>query len=312
MSNSAPVLLITFNRPDYTSKVLSRLREIQITKLYVFNDGPRESNKVDEAARARIIKLIEDIDWDCEVQTRYSPINLGCGMGVSSAISWAFENEDRLIILEDDCVPSLSFYPYCVEMLERYNHDTRIWVVCGENHDYPEWAFKRSDYIFSQFGFNCGWATWKRCWESFDISMKKLPLFLELDLLPSIFFNQQLIESYKKRYAKLQINLGKPSFWTIQFGFQIMSNRGYFIIPAKNLVTNIGAQGDHTVNGNRFVNVDSCDYFSILRHPEFILADTKVIDYHYNARIRQMFEGRSLKTRILSKLQKAIGRIVNR
>src|SRR5690554_7495300 len=95
----APVLLVTFNRPDTTKKVLNKIKEAKVKKLYFFNDGPREGNQEDLIARNELKKMADNIDWNCEVITKFEPKNLGCGLGVSSAITWAFENEDRLIIL---------------------------------------------------------------------------------------------------------------------------------------------------------------------------------------------------------------------
>ena len=99
----APVLLITFNRPDYTLQVVEKIRQAKIKKLYIANDGPREGNMDDQKAREEIKNIIDSIDWDCEVHTLFQEKNLGCGWGPANAITWAFENEDRLIILEDDC-----------------------------------------------------------------------------------------------------------------------------------------------------------------------------------------------------------------
>ncbi|MDY0151908.1 MAG: glycosyltransferase [Candidatus Cloacimonas sp.] len=304
----APVLLITFNRPDYTAKVVERLREIKIPKLYVFNDGPRDGNDKDVKARAEIKEIIEVIDWDCELNLYYSPRNLGCGIGVSSAISWAFTNEDRLVILEDDCVPSPAFFPYCNELLEKYKDDNRIWLISGENHQYPDWAFKLSDYIFSQFGYNCGWATWKRCWDHFDINMSRLPDFLESNLLDSVFSDKRIVKTYKIKYKRLFFDKVKPSFWTIQFGFQMISNRGYVIIPRANLIENIGVLGDHTTVANKYINVKSVEEFQIYKHPLFILPNTSVELYQYNARIKPMIEGKATYIRVIRRLLRTFTR----
>ena len=106
----APVLLITFNRPDYTRQVFEKIRQAKVKKLYIANDGPREGNLEDQKAREEIKQIVNDIDWECDVKTLFYDKNLGCGWGPATAISWAFENEDKLIILEDDCVPSCLLY----------------------------------------------------------------------------------------------------------------------------------------------------------------------------------------------------------
>ena len=58
---------------------------------------------------------------------------MGCGRRISSGLDWVFEREEQAIIVEDDCVPELSFFQYCQEMLEYYKDDDRILMVSGNN-----------------------------------------------------------------------------------------------------------------------------------------------------------------------------------
>ena len=105
-----PILLIIFNRPDTTQKVFEAIRAIRPSKLLVAADGPR-SHKSGEAEKCEKTRAVtENIDWDCDVQRLYSNINQGCKKGVISAIDWAFKFTDKLIILEDDCLPHLDFF----------------------------------------------------------------------------------------------------------------------------------------------------------------------------------------------------------
>lgn len=129
MIPESAVLLITFNRSDNTREVFRQIKQAKIKKLYVANDGPREGNENDVIEREKIKLLLQEIDWDCELHTLFQEKNLGCGWGPATAITWAFENEDRLVVLEDDCVPALAFFPFCNEMLERYKDDNRIWRI---------------------------------------------------------------------------------------------------------------------------------------------------------------------------------------
>ena len=120
MATNEPVLLIAFNRPDHLIKVIDRLREVKPSAIYFAVDGARadrleEKSKVD-ACRA----LVAAFDWPCEVKTLFHDTNLGCGLGVSTAITWFFENVERGIILEDDIVPDPSFFPFCSDLLDRY------------------------------------------------------------------------------------------------------------------------------------------------------------------------------------------------
>ena len=99
--------------------------------------------------------------------------NVGCKLGVSSAITWLFKNEDKGIILEDDCVPSASFFYFCEELLVRYQNDERIGAIAGSSFIKP--GFSEKSYFFSRYPFAWGWATWARAWRHFDIEMKAWP-----------------------------------------------------------------------------------------------------------------------------------------
>lgn len=165
MSVDEPVLVMAFNRPDHLAVLLTRLREVRPTRIYVAIDGPRAARD-GEGDRVQACRdLVATIDWDCEVHTLFQDANLGCGMGVSTAISWFFAQEERGIILEDDIIPDPTFFGFCTELLDRYEHDHRVFAISGCNfvppsaQGHPEHAYR-----FSQVPHIWGWATWRRSW----------------------------------------------------------------------------------------------------------------------------------------------------
>src|SRR5262245_21741029 len=172
----APVLLIIFNRPDTTARVLSAIVKAKPCKLFVFGDGPRAERPDDQekcaAARAVVERLEET---DCEIVTSYAGTNLGCGRGPAEAINWVFRHTDRAIILEDDCVPHPSFFPFCDEMLERYRDDRRVMHVAGYTFQFEE-ATTPYSYSFSCHNLCAGgWATWRRAWRYHDLGLALWP-----------------------------------------------------------------------------------------------------------------------------------------
>ena len=171
-----PILVIAFNRPDHLRVLLGRLREVQPTTLYVAIDGPR-SGKPGEVEKVQACRdLVAGIDWPCEVQTQYQESNLGCGHGVSAAITWFFAHVERGIILEDDIIPDPSFFPYCTELLDRYQDDDRVFAISGCNfvptqfQSHPEHAYR-----FSQVPHIWGWATWRRSWAQHRLDIAGWP-----------------------------------------------------------------------------------------------------------------------------------------
>lgn len=157
---------MAFNRPDHLQVLINRLREVKPSKIYVAIDGPRSNRPGEEQKVQACQELIENIDWNCEVKTQFQSDNLGCGLGVSSAITWFFTHEERGIILEDDIIPHPSFFPYCTELLDRYADDDRVFAISGCNFVPPEFqSHPEQAYRFSQVPHIWGWATWRRSWQ---------------------------------------------------------------------------------------------------------------------------------------------------
>ena len=160
----SPVALIFFNRPDTLEKVFEKVRKVRPEKLFLIQDGPRNEKDFEKIAECRTI--VENVDWECEVIKDYSNVNLGCGVRPQSGITNALKQVDRLIILEDDCVPEESFFEYCDEMLEKYKDDERICYISGLNH-FESWDCGDNDYFFAKTGAIAAWATWRRSWSEY-------------------------------------------------------------------------------------------------------------------------------------------------
>jgi len=175
-----PVLVMAFNRPDHLSRLLQRLREVGSQRIFVAIDGARTHVEGEAALVDECRNLVNSIDWTDQVMTLLQPRNLGCGNGVSTAVSWFFDQVEQGIILEDDIIPEAVFFPYCTELLNRYRDDDRVFAISGCNFVPPEaQTHSQLPYRFSQVPHIWGWATWKRSWEqhTLDISgwQKTLP-----------------------------------------------------------------------------------------------------------------------------------------
>ena len=75
MSINSPVVLIIYKRPELTNLVFNRISKVKPEKFFIIADGPKGDNEEEDCLRAR--KVVENIDWDCEVKRNYSDINLG-------------------------------------------------------------------------------------------------------------------------------------------------------------------------------------------------------------------------------------------
>lgn len=269
-----PVLFLIFNRPDTTQRVFEAIRTAKPARLFVAADGPREDRHGEEKKCVQARRIIENVDWDCEILTLFREKNLGCRKAVNSAIDWFFENVDEGIILEDDCLPSRSFFGYCEELLRHYRDDTRIMQICGLNV-LKEWKRCGHSYFFSQYGPVWGWASWRRAWKHYDVHMKLWPEIRGKKLYEDFCQNKE--EGDHRRDLYDQVFAGKIDTWDYQWGFAKMINHGLSIIPSVNLVSNIGFAGDatHTASdqNNPYAAMETYDMGPLLRHPPYVVMD---------------------------------------
>jgi hypothetical protein len=238
-----PVLFLVFNRPDETEKVFEVIRSIAPKRLYIAADGPRYDRKGEPELCKRVREIVTDIDWECEVKTLFREKNLGCKYAVSEAINWFFLQEERGVILEDDCIPDLTFFPYCEQLLEKYKDDEQIISISGTNLGY-EFRSQYS-YGFSRFMNMWGWATWRRSAKLIDYDMKvwkKMAFksfFLQRKLQKNFFaFDYNWVKFWLYHFNETAF--GKIDTWDYQWIFTQLYYNKVSIFPAKNLIKNIG------------------------------------------------------------------------
>ena len=269
---TAPVLFLIFNRPDTTQKVFDVIKKAKPKQLFVAADGPRENKEGEKEKCEQARKIIEQVDWDCEVKTLFRDKNLGCKIAVSSAIDWFFENVEEGIILEDDCLPSQSFFWFCQELLEYYRNDTRVMHISGDNFQFGR---KRGEgsYYFSKYAHVWGWATWRRAWKQYDVHMKNFEKFKKDNKIINIFKTKQQ-QKYWMRIFKLVYD-SKIDTWDYQWAYVCLANIGLCVMPNVNLVSNIGfgQESSHTKSKNTIFSKMKTEEITEIIHPEFVLAD---------------------------------------
>lgn len=269
---TTPVLFLVFNRPSTTKVVLEAIRKARPAKLYVAADGPRKHKEGETEKCAEVRAIVSAIDWDCEVKTLFREENLGCGRGVSGGITWFFENEPEGIILEDDCVPSESFFPYCTELLERYRHDHRIMEISGNNIRPDEFNNDEYSYSFSEHNGIWGWASWRRAWVLYDFEMKQWKKVKEQGYLKDKFNSVHERDYFDWVFERTY--LFPHITWDYQWEFVKRINSGLTIVPRKNMVMNIGFGADATSTtstDNKASQLKAHLMEFPLKHPPFVI-----------------------------------------
>jgi hypothetical protein len=279
VSMRSAVLFLVFNRADTTARVFDAIRQARPPRLYVAADGPRAS-RPGEADRCEAVRrLATAIDWPCELMTLCRTENLGCKRAVSSGISWFFDHEPEGIILEDDCVPDPSFFPYCDELLERYRDDARVMSICGDNFVSCAWAAPAS-YYFSSYVPVWGWASWRRAWASYDVEMTAYKQDGQR-ILADIFADRPRARTHWKGLLD-KVAAGQVDTWDYQWLLACWMRGGLCCTPSVNLITNIGFGKDatHTLSPeSRLANMPAQRLPPALTHPEDVTAAGEADDW---------------------------------
>jgi hypothetical protein len=256
MKSTPAVLLIIFNRPDTTQKVFDAIRLAKPSRLYISADAPRFNNLTDEQKCKATRAITENIDWPCDVKRLYQEQNLGCSLGPRTAFSWFFSQEKEGVILEDDCVPHLDFFLFAAEMLDKYRVNKKIISINGSNLGYE--LKNGNSYTFSRYMNMWGWATWADRAQSIDYSLNdwkqvKNPFWhLYKRMRQNIFDTDIKWYEYWQHKFDLTVTKEAITWWDWQWIWHQISHQQLSIIPAVNLVSNIGfhVNGTHTHEEN--------------------------------------------------------------
>ncbi len=270
-----PVAFFIFKRPDVTEKVFREIARARPVKLFVVADGPRKNKPGEAEACAATRAIIDRVDWDCEVLTNYSDVNMGGPLRFPSGLDWVFENTEEAIILEDDCLPHPTFFRFCEEILERYRHDTRITMASGNNFLFGQLAVPFS-YYFSHYALTWGWATWRRAWRNFDPDMKTWPEIRDGGWLEGLVEDKGIVKYWTPIFNAAQTK--KKFHWDYGWIFSTLSQNALTVVPNVNLVVNIGfgSLASHTTDVNSpLAHMKTREMTFPLVHPPFVLRHRK-------------------------------------
>ena len=274
-----PVVLFIFKRKKAV-EIIKRIGCVKPRKLYIIADGGRNPAEIEECYKCR--KAVEEaIIWECEIIKNYAETNRGVFENIALGATWVFKHENQAIFLEDDNLPSVSFFWFCKEMLEKYIDDERILWICGTNY-LGNKRYKTDSYYFTRHMLPCGWASWSKkflkYYDPFIVDCEDERL---CENIKYVMNNNKLFNQYKQFWCseKRRINNGlKPLSWDYQMDFTIKSNNMLGIVPSVNLIKNIGVDNFSTHGGNssknvmtkRFCGMESYDLKFPLIHPKHV------------------------------------------
>ena len=286
MKFNIPVVLLLFKRADAAVRIIDRLREAKVSKIYLMADQGRDENEKKLASATR--KMVEDaIDWDCIVVKNYATENRGVYGNIALGAKWVFEREEMAIFLEDDNLPETTFFPFCEEMLTKYRGDNRVLWVCGTNYLGKYVSVDGASYMFTKHMLPCGWASWSdKFLKYYDGYATMLDSKYAEERFIADFPSKFMSEVYMRplrNYREAVLDGKQPGSWDYQMCLSVRANSMYGISPVCNQIKNIGVDvfsehGGHSLNQimtRRFCGMDSYPLEFPINHPSVMMTDLK-------------------------------------
>ena len=236
-TTETPVALFAFNRPDTTEQVFEQIRAAEPPELYLVADGPRPGHPDDKENCEAVRTVLEDVDWDCEVNRLYRETNVGLPESVSTGLDWVFDQVPEAIILEDDTVPNMDFFRFCETMLDRYRGDPRVMMVNGTNR-LGTWRDHNQTHHFVTWQDVWGWATWRDAWDEHDPDIEAWGDPEVRDRIADHVADTERADYHADLFDSLYD--GQVTGWSRAWRFALFRNGAVSVVPARNLITNIG------------------------------------------------------------------------
>jgi hypothetical protein len=136
-----------------------------------------------------------------------------------------------------------------------------------------------TSYFVSHVPLIWGWATWRRAWKHYDVSMSNWLDWSSGNKIAQCFHNDQLVISYW-RDALDRVYQNNIDTWDYQWLFTCWKASMFSIIPAQNLTDNLGygVEATHTSMHKPDCLIESVpqDLVWPLNHPKIIAPNWKV------------------------------------
>jgi hypothetical protein len=283
----SPILIICCNRFNEFFKLFKVVSKQKNRKIYIFQDGKKKDNDKNYIKLNNFLKKIKKRN----LFVKFSKDNLGCKYGVVTAINWFFSKNQDGIILEDDCIPSDSFFQYCDELLIKYKNNKKIKIISG--YRFGNKINLDASYFFSKQVELWGWATWKKVWKDFDLDMNDWPKNGDMILKKRFNDNKGLIKIYQNKFENTFLN--KIDTWDYQFVYYIWKTNGLCILPKNNLIKNIGfnKNATHTKKKNLFLEKKIVKVKFPIKHPPLIKQNLQ-IDAYLDTEFKRNLTGKRL------------------
>lgn len=243
----APVVLFVYDRPEHTKQTvegLLRNPENEDSVLFIFADGIK-TNALEQQKRniKKVRDYIKTISGFKSIVIEESTVNKGLAQSVIYGVTKVINEFGKVIVIEDDVVPTPYFLSYVNGCLDKYEEDEHIWCVSGYTDTSILTPRGTDDLFLVNRPSSWGFGTWKRCWDK---------VIWDIDTLKSLLSNKKKLLGFNKwggvdsTSIMFALFKGRASSWAIRFNFAAYLNDSKTILPTKSLIENIGQDGTGT------------------------------------------------------------------
>ena len=267
---NTPVAIFSFNRPQLTERLIGILAQIKPRRILIVSDGPRPHVADDVEKCAAVRRLFDNLSWNCRIDRNFAESNMGSFSRNSTGISWVFDQVEEAILLEDDCMPDLSFFPYCEELLGKYRDDARVGLISGNNFLNQKAGRQSVSYFFSGYATTWGWASWRSTWQRVNLDMPYWKDFRDSGELRAVLHTREEEKYWKRIYNAIE-ERRMNNAWDYQLILSCLRFNMLTVVPSVNLVSNIGfgPDGTHCINADSPLNdIPLGELRFPLSHPE--------------------------------------------
>jgi hypothetical protein len=247
---SAPVLLLAYNRPEKLSQLIQRIRVLRPSVLLVSVDGPKISKPGDKDLVLATQKIIQSIDWDVKIETRFREENIGLRLAVQDSVNWAISQYGKVIVIEDDAVPGPQLLDFFNFNLQKFADDQKVMHVSGYNVVPPQNLLSETGSRFSRYPESFAWATWERAWKHYD---ENLTWGLESSVSDIAKITGSTTSALRWKLNFHDAAAGRIGSWAYRWISSMWSQNGTTVAPNRNLLSYSGFdEGTHTVRSPRW------------------------------------------------------------
>ena len=252
----APIILFVYNRSWHTEQTLRALMANELaakSELYIYADGPKPNATEEQLQKIHEVRqLIRQEQWCGKVHIVESEKNKGLADSIIGGVTEIVNKHGKIIVLEDDIVPTAGFLRYMNDALAIYEKDEQVMQVSGYIYPYANVPKIPTTY-FLRIMACWGWGTWKRAWKHYEH---------DVDIHLSHFNTPQLqkkfdVEGHMKNYCQLVYNKeGVYYTWAVRWYASWLYHGGFSLFPSQSLVYNVGFDdsGEHSVSSRLTYN----------------------------------------------------------